>query len=155
MNHITSSAINELNWVQTLVETLTNRFAALLEAGDSSVVVRRPEIAALIEIASHANPESRRSIAEELRKEIDPPTIGQIAAMGDLNAKWEEMVPRFRVLCFSELHDVTPMWLHYSDNYRGMVLEFSAVDAVDSAFLVARPIVYQDEPPPIIIRVNA
>ena len=37
------------------------------------------------------------------------------------------MVPTFRILCLSELHDVTPMWQHYADAYRGVVLEFEAL----------------------------
>jgi hypothetical protein len=59
------------------------------------------------------------------------------------------MVPTFRVLCLSEVHDAMPMWNHYADGYKGVVLRFVAVKEVDSAFLVARPVVYQDVPPSI------
>jgi hypothetical protein len=41
------------------------------------------------------------------------------------------------------------MWNHYADSYRGAVLQFEAVDKLDSVLLVARPVVYQAEPPAI------
>ena len=52
-------------------------------------------------------------------------------------------------MCLSEANDITPMWLIYADRYKGVVLEFSAIDQLDSIFLVARPVVYQDAPPAI------
>lgn len=63
-----------------------------------------------------------------------------------LKDTWSAMVPTFRILCLSELNDVAPMWHHYADGYKGVVLEFFAVEDVDSAFQVARPVVYQDTP---------
>jgi Protein of unknown function (DUF2971) len=47
------------------------------------------------------------------------------------------------------INDVTSMWLHYADSYRGVVLAFEALDEIDSRFLVARPVVYQGTPPAI------
>jgi DUF2971 family protein len=38
------------------------------------------------------------------------------------------------------------MWNHYADRYKGVVLEFFAVEDVDSVFQLARPVVYQDAP---------
>lgn len=72
--------------------------------------------------------------------------------MAELKEKWREIVPRFRILCLSELNDVTSMWNHYADEYRGVVLEFEAVDQLDSVFLVARLVTYQDVPPAIEIK---
>ena len=92
-------------------------------------------------------PNLRRLIVEELRR--DDATTGQIDVLARLKQHWHGLVPRFRVLCLSELNDVTPMWHHYADAYKGTVLEFEAVDGLDSAFLVARPVKYQDTPPAI------
>jgi hypothetical protein len=39
------------------------------------------------------------------------------------------------------------MWLHYANKYQGAVLEFEAIDLVDSALLMAHPVAYQDHAP--------
>lgn len=39
------------------------------------------------------------------------------------------------------------MWSHYSDSHKGAVLEFQCIDCLDSAWLVAQPVVYQTAPP--------
>jgi hypothetical protein len=41
------------------------------------------------------------------------------------------------------------MWHHYADAYQGAVLQFEALDELDSVWLVARPVVYQSAPPAI------
>jgi hypothetical protein len=134
---------------EQLNAVLADRMASLMEQGDPSISVKNPVLAALHRMAMRAPPEVRRTMASELRQGILPPTSGQIQSFTTLKEKWREMVPTFRVLCLSELNDVTPMWLHYADEYKGVVLEFSAVDELDSVFLVARPVVYQDTPPAI------
>jgi Protein of unknown function (DUF2971) len=130
-----------------LITAVTHRVASLLEQGDSTDSVKHPVVAAMLRVASCATPDVRRVMANELRKGID--TSGQIQSLATLKEEWKKMVPTFRVLCLSELNDVTPMWQHYADGYKGVVLEFSAIDELDSAFLVARPVVYQDTPPSI------
>jgi hypothetical protein len=64
----------------------------------------------------------------------------------ELKDTWSALVPTFRILCLSAVNDVTPMWHHYADDYRGVVLRFFAVEEVDSAFQVAQPVLYQDVP---------
>ena len=93
-------------------------------------------------------PGLRQRIVEDLRRNVDA-TARQIDALNELKRVWREYVPRMRVLCLSELNDNTAMWHHYADAYRGAVLEFEAVDQLDSAFLIARPVTYQDTPPAI------
>lgn len=128
---------------------LTERVAPLMEQGDVSNSVKHPAIAALLRLSMRATPDVRRAMAIELRQSVRTSTSGQIQSFATLKDVWKEMVPTFRVLCLSELNDVTPMWLHYAEGYKGVVLEFSAVDKLDSAFLMARPVVYQDTPPAI------
>lgn len=128
---------------------VTNRVAMLMEQGDLSGSIKHPILSALLNIASRATPEIRQAMAAELRMGAGIPTSGQVQSFSALKEMWREMVPTFRVLCLSELNDVTPMWLHYADSYKGVVLQFSAVDELDSAFLMARPVIYQDGPPAI------
>ena len=59
------------------------------------------------------------------------------------------MVSEMRVLCLSELHDLTAMWAHYAAQATGVVLQFEVLDGLDSALLVARPVIYDDSPPAI------
>lgn len=123
--------------------------ASLIEEGDAASV-GHPMLAVLLRTLASASPDARRAMASDLRRESsDNPTLEQTAAFGALKQMWREIVPTFRVLCLSELNDVTSMWFHYSDSYRGLVLQFEAIDEVDSNFLVARPVVYQDTPPAI------
>ena len=128
---------------------MTDRVASLVEQGDPTNSVKNPGVAALLRFAMLATPDARRATASELRQGTGIPTSGLIQSLASLKDVWKEMVPTFRVLCLSELSDVTPMWVHYAEECKGVVLEFSAVDELDSAFLVARPVVYQDTPPAI------
>jgi len=128
---------------------LNHRWAALMEEGDHTNSVKHPALAYLLRVAMRATPEVRRAMANELRQSESTTTSGQMHSFKMLKDMWKEMVPTFRVLCLSELHNVTPMWLHYADEYKGVVLQFSAVDELDSAFLMARPVIYQDTPPAI------
>jgi hypothetical protein len=122
--------------------------ATLLEQGDLSTV-GHPAVAALFRALVNATSDQRRAIAAVLRETSDPTTTpGQVSALATLKEQWRALVPTFRVLCFSELKDVPPMWQHYADEYRGVVLEVSPIYE-DSPFLVARPVAYRDAPPSI------
>jgi hypothetical protein len=129
--------------------TLTDRVASLMEHGDLSAPVRHPLFGPLLRGAMCLGTDARRAMASELRRQMGTPTRGQAEALKELKDTWRAMVPTFRVLCLSEVHDATSMWNHYAAGYKGVVLQFSAVKEVDSAFLAARPVVYQDTPPSI------
>jgi len=128
---------------------LTDRVTSLMEQGDLSDSVKYPILSPLLRAASRATPETRRAKAAKLRQYIGTSASAQIQSFTPLKEVWKKMVPTFRVLCLSEVHDVTCMWLHYADGYKGVVLEFSALDELDSAFLMARLVIYQDTPPAI------
>ena len=78
----------------------------------------------------------------------------QFETFAELRQVWRELVPLLRVLCLSEGNDVTAMWNHYADRYAGAVFQFEAVDQIDSVFLLARPVIYQDAPPAIASKEN-
>lgn len=128
---------------------LTDRVAALMEHGDLSTPVKHSVHGLLVRAAMLARPDVRRATASEFRRRMSAPTSGQTQALKELKDTWSAMVPTFRILCLSELNDVTPMWNHYAYGYKGVVLQFFAVEEVDSAFLAARPVVYQDSAPSI------
>jgi hypothetical protein len=108
--------------------------------------VNHPVYGALIRRAMHLPHDVRQRMAEFLRERRGTATPGQAEALKELKDTWSALVPTFRILCLSEVNDVMPMWYHYADKYQGVVLEFFADEAVDSAFQVARPVLYQEAP---------
>jgi hypothetical protein len=129
--------------------TLTDQVGSLMEQGDLSTPVTHPVFGPLLRGAMRLGPDARRTMASELRRRIGASPPGQAVALKVLKDTWRAMVPTFRVLCLSEVHDATSIWNHYADRYQGVVLQFVAVKEVDSAFLIARPVVYQDTAPSI------
>jgi hypothetical protein len=131
-----------------LTKSLAEEFASLIEQGNASSV-GVPYLATLLDVLRHADRGKRSVIASEFRKEVPGPNLGAIQAYDGLKNTWREMVPSFRILSLSELKDVTSMWLHYAGQYKGVVLEFESLEEIDSCFLAARPVIYQDSPPAI------
>ncbi|MCH7496174.1 MAG: DUF2971 domain-containing protein, partial [Candidatus Marinimicrobia bacterium] len=132
-----------------LICSLYDEYADLVEAGEPRAL-KHPVLSALFKRLCMLDVAERKVIAEEYRdKDKAAPTEGQIRALEGIKQMWRETVPKTRVLCLSERNDVTAMWNHYADSYSGVVLQFEAVDAVDSALLMVRPVVYQDRAPAI------
>lgn len=132
-----------------LISALYNEYADLIAAGVPRGL-KHPILSALFERMCELDDAEREAIANEFRtKEKAVPTEGQIQALEGIKQMWRDTVPMSRVLCLSERNDVTSMWNHYADSYRGVVLQFEAFDEVDSALLMARPVIYQDDAPAI------
>ena len=87
----------------------------------------------------------------ELRKALMPGIYqGMDKAEALLPRTHEEtraVIAEFKLLCFSEVFDNILMWAHYSQNHTGVVLEFSCIEKLDSAWGVARPVRYMDRMP--------
>lgn len=62
---------------------------------------------------------------------------------GTFERAWQELLPRLRILCVSEVSDNITMWAHYSDGHKGAVLQLDANDERDSSLLRAQQVVYQ------------
>ena len=90
-----------------------------------------------------AGREQLRSVIASHATEFQAPS-GGLDAMREL---WASLVPAFRILCLSEQRDIAPLWAHYAANYSGIVLEFKAVQEVDSPLLEARRVTYRREKP--------
>ncbi len=58
--------------------------------------------------------------------------------------QWRATLSILRILCLSEVPDSAPMWTHYSDEHRGAVIGLKGVAEIDSVFLVAAPIIYEE-----------
>lgn len=46
----------------------------------------------------------------------------------DKEQEWNELINRFRIVCFSRDQDNLLMWSHYADGARGCVVEFQLID---------------------------
>jgi hypothetical protein len=139
-----------------LSAALVEEMVDLLATGDPIRPPARPDMSpffepmqALLRWLDELGEADRQRFAETFRRNAPQPTVGQAEAIAELKERWSAIVPNLRVICFSEANDVTPMWHHYADGYRGVVLQFEAVDELDSVWLLARPVVYQAEPPAI------
>ena len=132
-----------------LIAAMADKLALLIEQGNFLSSVEDSNLAHLFRVAIHATPDVRQVMVSNLRKGIQPSTSASMQAFTPLKEMWTKIVPTFRILCLSELNDITPMWLGYADEYKGVVLEFSPVDELGSAFLSARPVIYQDTLPAI------
>jgi Protein of unknown function (DUF2971) len=132
---------------KTLNLTLRKKLVYIIEDEPENLLSPSKELTFMLESIRRGGRDLRDAIIRDLRNDRGDPTLGQINSFSLLKSMWREMVPKQRVLCISELNDVNPMWQHYADAFTGVVLEFSAVDELDSAFLVARPVIYQDAPP--------
>ena len=64
-----------------------------------------------------------------------------------MKKQWTEFIPEFRILCLSEVCDNLLMWSLYSDSHKGAVIELQCINELDSAWLEAQPVTYQDSPP--------
>lgn len=88
-------------------------------------------------------------LIEELQGILKNPPVGLGAplAIQEMKEIWKELLNERRILCFSESATIPPMWNHYADNYKGIVIEFDCIDFLDSAWLIAKPVNYTDQIP--------
>lgn len=129
-----------------LSKALAEKVALLVEQGGASSLVSNPDLAIMLDMATKVNPDVRSEIVRDLRQNSDTATLRQIQVFAQLREKWRQIVPKLRILCLSEFNDITPMWQHYADGCKGVVLRFESLDEADSAFLLARKVDYQDFP---------
>lgn len=130
-----------------LQRTVNETFARLIENRTRPNEKMELAVALLLAAAAEGPEDKRLEIARQMREQAMPHISP--AGMAMLRQVWSEEVGRARVLCVSELNDIAPMWYHYADQYRGVVMEFEVIDELDPGLLLAQPIVYQDEPPAI------
>ena len=131
-----------------LQRALMEEISSLLRNPDNALVAD-PRLRHMLDHALQSTPEHRAAMAavtEEYEPFVPDPAKDSLQ---ELKRVWGDMVPNMRVLCLSEVKDLTAMWAHYAANATGVVLQFEGVDRLDSPFLVARQVTYDDSPPAI------
>ena len=126
-------------------------FAYLLQNPPENLDDLNPKVAFIVNAARRANPElmaqlvqAARDVAAEQAQKRDGSTLEEIQKM------WRSWLPDFRILCLSASPEKTSMWYHYSDRYRGVVLELLCSDERDSPWLAAEPVRYPEQAPELL-----
>lgn len=88
-------------------------------------------------------------LIDKFKEIIDTPSIGPGApeSIKEMKDVWITMLNARRILCLTESATITSMWNHYADGYKGVVIELECIDAIDSPWLIAKPIKYTNEAP--------
>lgn len=127
---------------------VAEELARMIETGCPIPAAAPTDLRYLLKILLDAGDSpSRKAVVSDLRteamKHIPEPLVG----FSGLQSFWDQLIPTMRILCISERPDSAPMWAHYADYNQGVVLEFEVVDAVDSALLLAKSVIYQPGAP--------
>ncbi|WP_296752513.1 DUF2971 domain-containing protein [Thiobacillus sp.] len=134
---------------EDIVQALTRRMANLIEHPPEDTSQLEPKVRLIVEVVKKAtSPTLKAELLAGLEESATThrPT-GQ--SMDDLRTMWRDLIPQFRILCLTESPAHTAMWYHYADKYRGVVLEFLCDDALDSAWLAAKPVAYPSQKPAV------
>ncbi|WP_269930757.1 DUF2971 domain-containing protein [Aminobacter sp. HY435] len=92
----------------------------------------------------------RSEFEREFGEAIDEGFERMMAALPGVNAEVREKMADSKVLCLTTDPTSPPMWAHYADNNRGVVLRFRSIPAFDSAFGMAKPVDYVEELPKLL-----
>lgn len=68
------------------------------------------------------------------------------ALFESLNQQLISILTHSRVLCLTETPDNVVMWSHYADEHRGVVFRLRRLEELDHRLLIARKVVYSEEP---------
>lgn len=99
----------------------------------------------LLHVLSKADDALKQQFIAGIEESTRDPKITS-DVLKELRKQWRSMYDEQRILCFTKRWDSASMWDRYSDGHSGALLEFACVDHLDSAWLVAKPVNYTDEP---------
>lgn len=88
----------------------------------------------------------RSEVEQSLRESV----AKGVATADGFKLQIRQLISMLKILCLSDDPLSRPLWGHYADSYRGAVLEFRAVEALDSPFKIARRVTYSQEAPRLV-----
>ena len=125
------------------------RCIELVESPPADVTRITPKLRQLIEAVKQGMPEpQKQALLARFREDVQnaaPTGTG----LRDLVAMWRTFIPELRILCLCESATHVAMWHHYADQYRGVVVEFTCSDELDSAWLGAEQVTYNEAGNPL------
>lgn len=131
-----------------LQETVATEVARIIENHELVPSSANPKLYLLLNILEIiGTQELRKLMVSEIRRFASEEHIINKGTISKLCTTWEQQIPQMRILSLSEVNDNMAMWWHYADKHKGVVLELECIDEIDSPWLVAKPVVYQETLP--------
>jgi len=132
-----------------ITKALMCRVAALIESPPEDTSDMSPKVRLIVETVKRGiTPELKAKLLAGLEESASThkPTG---SSLEDLRELWRSWVPDLRILCLAESPAHVAMWFHYAEQYKGAVIELRCIDELDSAWLVAQPVVYPETKPEV------
>lgn len=134
---------------EQILEAIVQRLTDCIEHPPADTSELQPQVRLVVETVKSGIPENVKAELLEAFRETAAAQHPTSANMDELRARWRASLLDFRILCLSESPAHMAMWYHYADGYRGIVLEMRCVDALDSAWLAAKPVTYSPAKPEV------
>lgn len=103
-----------------------------------------PQVSVLLNVFSRMSAEHKARAVMAFAKQNEGPAFASEGIQG-FRELWHSKYKNHRILCLTEEWDSSSMWDRYSNGHCGVVLEFGCIDELDTATLLARPMVYSNE----------
>ncbi|RWQ28466.1 MAG: DUF2971 domain-containing protein [Mesorhizobium sp.] len=108
-------------------------------------------LAQLIQLAGLSAPQmTRQEFERRFGPAFDEGFERMMKILPEVNAEVRQQMQSSKVLCLTVDPQCPPMWAHYADNSRGVVLRFRTIPAFDSYFGLAQCVKYVTQPPQLI-----
>lgn len=105
-------------------------------------------LADAIEILRAGRPGMNRETFErEVMPGIDRSIASMPTSIARMNAEVREELASCKVLCLTDRYNSILMWSHYASNHTGAVFKFRNIPELDSPYVTARPVSYQEAIP--------
>jgi hypothetical protein len=134
---------------EQILDAIVRRLTDWIEHPPADTSELEPGMRLIVETVKTGIPEDVKAGLVEGLRETAAAQHPTSVNMDELRARWRASLLDFRILCLSESADHMAMWYHYADAYRGVVLEMRCVDALDSAWLGAKQVVYSPAKPEV------
>ncbi len=134
--------------IEEVKKPLEDEVRNLISAKDIPDLSSQPRVEWFVKYLRREDCANKRDIIMKKLPQLIDEGIKHTNSIYELVKKqWSELIPKFRILCFVEEYNNLPMWSLYSDSHKGVVIELQCINELDSAWLVAQPVTYQDSPP--------
>lgn len=132
---------------EELLEALLDEIEKIIENPEDKFIANKPKLNTIVRNLRTIPKEFRRRFISEMRQLVPQKADPFKRALDKFLAYWETWIPRMRIICLSEVNDSMSMWCHYADNHQGVILALDCIEEIDSPWLIAQPVIYQDDPP--------
>jgi len=135
--------------IEELEEPLLSEVVNLISSDNIPDLSSKPRVEWFVKCLRREDRANERDI---ILKELPQLTDGGIQLAKNnsyemIKKQWSEFIPQFRILSLSVVYDNLLMWSHYSGSHKGVVLELQCINDLDSPWLIAQPVTYQNTPP--------